>query len=251
MKNIVLKASVLAGVLVGLSVLVMVAVDRFDDEKPDKQEELKFDDDEIPDYKKSLDSVSQVKEELEKERAISILESHRLDAVAEEKRLKELARIEAEKKAKEEAERERVRQEKIAQQEKQKKLDEERDKRRAEKKKQAEQPVVSRGGGYEGNWRTFEATYYGADCYKCSGVTALGIDVRNTIYHNGMRVVAVDPNVIPLGSIVQVKTPNETFKAVAGDTGGRIKKMAIDILVESEAVSKKYGRHSVQVRILK
>src|SRR5690625_1824147 len=68
---------------------------------------------------------------------------------------------------------------------------------------------------------TFEATYYTAFCPTgCTGVTATGIDVSNSIYHEGKRIIAVDPSVIPLGAIVKVTTPNKSFEAVAADTGG-------------------------------
>lgn len=129
-------------------------------------------------------------------------------------------------------------------------LDAERLKRIEEKKKKPK--LVSRGNESVGQWIQFEATYYSAFCNTgCTGFTALGWDMRNTIYHDGHRVIAVDPKVIPLGSIVQVKTPNETFYALAGDTGGNIKQYRIDILVDSTATAYKLGRHLVQVRIVK
>lgn len=99
-------------------------------------------------------------------------------------------------------------------------------------------------------WFTMEATYYGPDCKGCTGITKTGIDVRNTIYSNDLRIIAVDPTVIPLNSIVKVQTPNETFKAIAADIGGDIKQNRIDILVKSEADAKPLGRHNVQMKIL-
>lgn len=190
--------------------------------------------------------------EIEKDGVVTILNMK--EEIEERKRIeaeeRRLARLEAERIAEEK------RQAEIAEQKRQEeiaiRLAEEKKKRDAEREKQKRTEVVSRGNNYKdaSNWMTFQATYYGADCYKCSGITALGIDVRNTIYHNGMRVIAVDPNVIPLGSTVQVKTPHGTFNAIAGDTGGDIKQFRIDILVESEAVSYQYGRHNVQLRII-
>lgn len=97
---------------------------------------------------------------------------------------------------------------------------------------------------------TMHATYYGPDCAGCSGITATGVNVSNSIYHDGKRVIAVDPNVVPLGSTVEVTTPNETFTAKAADTGGDIQGNRIDILVGSEAEASDYGRHNVKVKIL-
>ena len=94
---------------------------------------------------------------------------------------------------------------------------------------------------------TMEATYYNSDCFGCSGITAAGYDVRGTIYADGYRVIAVDPWVIPLGSIVHVQTPFEEFYAIAADVGGAINGNRVDILVGSyyEAINK--GRHYVTV----
>lgn len=100
-------------------------------------------------------------------------------------------------------------------------------------------------------WLTFHATYYGKDCSGCSGITATGINVRKTIYFKGFRIVAVDPTIIPLGTIVEIRTPNERFNAIAADKGGAIKGYRLDILVESESISIQYGRHDVQLRIIK
>jgi len=99
-------------------------------------------------------------------------------------------------------------------------------------------------------WLNFHATYYGKDCIGCSGITATGIDVQKTIYFKDLRIVAVDPAIIPLGTIVEIKTPNEKFKAIAADKGGAIKGYRLDILVESEEISVQYGRHDVQLRIV-
>lgn len=124
--------------------------------------------------------------------------------------------------------------------------------RKEELKKSQAQQTASRGHQPQGSgWVAFKGTYYGANCNGCSGKTSLGYDVRNTIYVNGLRVIAVDPRVIPLGSIVEVQAPYGTFKAIAGDTGGAIKGHKVDILVESEARSSQIGTHTVYIRILK
>lgn len=100
---------------------------------------------------------------------------------------------------------------------------------------------------------TFEATFYTAYCPTgCIGVTATGIDVSNTIYHEGRRIIAVDPNVIPLGSIVTVTLENgQSFEAIAGDTGGAIKGRKIDVLVSSREEAKRYGRQTAKIGIIK
>ncbi|QIC46180.1 hypothetical protein GAG94_03015 [Lysinibacillus sphaericus] len=121
------------------------------------------------------------------------------------------------------------------------------------KKQQQREKVISRGDtNNTGNWMTFNASYYTAYCSEgCTGVTATGYDVSNTIYYNGLRIIATDPNVIKLGTIVEVKTPFETFKAISLDTGGAIKNHKVDILVSSTQEAINLGRHNIQIKVLK
>lgn len=98
-------------------------------------------------------------------------------------------------------------------------------------------------------WMTVEATAYTADCKGCIGITKAGSDVRNTIYHkNGMRIIATDPSVIPLGSIVEIEGFDELF--VADDIGGAIKGNRIDILMSTKDEAFKWGRRQVKVRVV-
>lgn len=90
---------------------------------------------------------------------------------------------------------------------------------------------------------TMVATAYVADCPGCSGITATGIDVRNST----PNLIAVDPNTIPLGSKVWVEGYGE---AIAGDTGGDIKGNRIDLLTESYDKAIEYGVKTVTVKIL-
>lgn len=62
-----------------------------------------------------------------------------------------------------------------------------------------------------------------------------------------MKLIAVDPAVIPLGSKVWVEGYGE---AVAGDTGGAIKGHKIDVLMPSTSKAKAWGRKTVKIKIL-
>ncbi|GAK10053.1 peptidoglycan-binding protein [Geomicrobium sp. JCM 19038] len=96
----------------------------------------------------------------------------------------------------------------------------------------------------EGTTIQMEATAYTAYCDGCSGITATGIDLRNDPHAN---VVAVDPNVIPLGSRVYVEGYGE---AIAGDTGGAINGNKIDLHVPTREEALNFGRQTVSVTIL-
>lgn len=87
---------------------------------------------------------------------------------------------------------------------------------------------------------TMESTaYYG------HGTTALGLKpVRNP---NGISTIAVDPNVIPLGTKVYVSGYG---LAIAADTGGAIKGNIIDVFLNSYEECYSWGRRQVTVQIL-
>ena len=91
---------------------------------------------------------------------------------------------------------------------------------------------------------TVTSTAYTADCTGCSGITRMGINLKK--YPDG-KVIAVDPNVIPLGSTVQVEGYG---KATAVDTGGAIKGNRIDVFIEKESDALEWGRKQVTVKVL-
>jgi 3D (Asp-Asp-Asp) domain-containing protein len=100
-------------------------------------------------------------------------------------------------------------------------------------------------------WQTYEATAYIAMCSEgCSGFTYTELDVRNTITHEGRRVVAVDKRVIPLHTPLTIRLADGTeIAAIAEDTGGLIKGRKLDVLVASEKEARQFGRQKVRVKI--
>jgi 3D (Asp-Asp-Asp) domain-containing protein len=91
---------------------------------------------------------------------------------------------------------------------------------------------------------TMEATAYTAYCDGCTGITFTGQDLRA---NPDKKVVAVDPNVIPLGSIVHVEGYGE---AIAGDIGGAIKGNRIDLHMATKEEAIQFGRRDVVVTII-
>jgi 3D (Asp-Asp-Asp) domain-containing protein len=116
----------------------------------------------------------------------------------------------------------------------------------------APEPVIEVVEAPAPEWHTFEATAYVALCDTgCIGITKTGIDVRNTIRHEGKRVIAVDPSVIPLDTTVDVRLADgTTFEATAQDTGSAIRGNRLDLLVSTEDRAWQFGRQSVEVRII-
>ncbi len=91
-----------------------------------------------------------------------------------------------------------------------------------------------------------ELLYCESTAYTGDGITATGtVPVYNP---NGISTIAVDPRVIPLGSLVYV---DGYGKAVAADTGGAIQGSIIDIYVNSHDHATSWGRkYGVPVYIL-
>ncbi|MBE3568768.1 MAG: LysM peptidoglycan-binding domain-containing protein [Bacillales bacterium] len=89
-----------------------------------------------------------------------------------------------------------------------------------------------------------KATAYTASCKGCSGVTALGINLKQ---NPNAKVIAVDPNVIPLGSKVYVEGYGQ---AIAGDKGSAIKGNRIDVYVPSIQSARNWGVRTTKVTIL-
>lgn len=95
-----------------------------------------------------------------------------------------------------------------------------------------------------GKEMTMTATAYTAYCTGCSGTTYTGIDLRA---NPNQKVIAVDPNVIPLGSRVWVEGYGE---AIAGDIGGAIKGNIIDVFIEHKKDAMNWGRKTVKIKVL-
>ncbi|WP_102029290.1 3D domain-containing protein [Salirhabdus sp. Marseille-P4669] len=91
---------------------------------------------------------------------------------------------------------------------------------------------------------TMKATAYTASCEGCSGTTYTGIDL---ISNPNQKVIAVDPNVIPLGTKVHVEGYGT---AIAGDIGSAIKGNRIDVFIPSESKADQWGVQTVEVTIL-
>lgn len=90
-----------------------------------------------------------------------------------------------------------------------------------------------------GETRTFEAT-----AYALHGVTRNGVYVRR-------GVIAADPRIIPLGSIVQLTSDQYSGVYRVHDTGGLIKGEIIDLWVPTSQEARQFGRRKVKIQVLK
>lgn len=92
---------------------------------------------------------------------------------------------------------------------------------------------------------TVSASAYTANCNGCSGITSTGINLKR---NPDVKVIAVDPSIIPLGTKVYVEGYGY---AIAGDTGGSIKGNKIDVFFPDKSEAYKWGRKQVKIKILK
>lgn len=80
--------------------------------------------------------------------------------------------------------------------------------------------------------------------FDSGSITKLGYNIKD---NPNMKLIAVDPSVIPLGKKVWVEGYGV---AIAGDTGGAIIGHRIDILMPTKAAALSFGRKTVKVVIL-
>lgn len=118
-----------------------------------------------------------------------------------------------------------------------------------EQKKLSSKKELPSRGGYK--TYTVEATAYTAYCNGCSGTTKLGTNLRK---NPNAKVIAVDPNVIPLGSKVRLTCksyPEINGIYIADDTGGAIKGHKIDLFIPTRLEALQFGKREVTVEIIR
>lgn len=111
-------------------------------------------------------------------------------------------------------------------------------------KKSDKKPDSAKKPESDGESFTVTSTAYTATCAGCTGVTSTGIDLKED--PEGKKVIAVDPDVIPLGSVVNVEGYGT---AIAGDTGGAINGKKIDVFVPTDEEATAWGVQTVKVTI--
>jgi 3D (Asp-Asp-Asp) domain-containing protein len=83
-----------------------------------------------------------------------------------------------------------------------------------------------------------------ATAYALRGITASGIYVRR-------GVIAADPRVIPIGSVVQILTPGYSGVYTVQDTGRLIKGKIVDVWLPSTREARFFGRRSIKLHVIR
>ncbi|MDR4888497.1 ubiquitin-like domain-containing protein [Fredinandcohnia sp. QZ13] len=103
---------------------------------------------------------------------------------------------------------------------------------------------VSRGTANVAKEFYVSSTAYTAYCSGCSGTTATGINLRA---NPNVKVIAVDPSIIPLGTKVYVEGYGY---AIAADKGTDIKGYKIDVFFSEKSQAFRWGQRKVKIQIL-
>ena len=96
-------------------------------------------------------------------------------------------------------------------------------------------------GGVDASDADFED--YHATAYCLQGRTASGEHVKSGI-------IAADPRVLPLGTVVHIRAGRYTGTYTVMDTGGRIKGRHVDVYVPTYKEAKAFGRRPVKIKVI-
>ncbi len=88
-----------------------------------------------------------------------------------------------------------------------------------------------------------ELVDFHATAYCLKGRTASGINTRP-------GVLAADPSVLPLGTVVHLRAGRYTGTYTVMDTGGRIKGRRVDVYVPTHREAKQFGRQQVKIKVI-
>jgi 3D (Asp-Asp-Asp) domain-containing protein len=84
---------------------------------------------------------------------------------------------------------------------------------------------------------------FDATAYCLSGRTASGVGVRPGI-------IAADPRVLPIGTVVHLRAGTYTGIYTVMDTGGRIKGRIVDVYVPTRKEAMQFGRRQVKIKVI-
>lgn len=103
----------------------------------------------------------------------------------------------------------------------------------------AAQPAQPAEPATEAEYESFSAT-----AYSDFGITFSGVLVQRGI-------VAADPTILPIGSVIEVKAGPYSGIYVVMDTGAVVKGRLIDIYLPDEEEAIQFGRQEVRIRVLR
>jgi len=88
------------------------------------------------------------------------------------------------------------------------------------------------------------AKEFQATAYSLKGRTASGIETQ-------AGVVAADPKILPLGSLVEIQAGNYSGVYTVHDTGSAVKGNLVDVWMPSHKEARQFGRRTIKLQVLR
>jgi 3D (Asp-Asp-Asp) domain-containing protein len=99
-------------------------------------------------------------------------------------------------------------------------------------------------------WETYKITAYTSLDNGCDSISATGINIEDLSRH--FNFCAVDPEIIPYGSVVLIKFDTGIFPFLAVDCGGAINGKHIDLYFVNDLDGAfQFGNREMEVKIIK
>lgn len=99
-------------------------------------------------------------------------------------------------------------------------------------------------------WSIFTVTAYTQQDLGCDNYTAIGLNLDKA-WVDYFNLVAVDPDIIPYGKTVFIKTDSGIIEALAVDTGGRIVGKRLDLYMETLEEAYSWGVQELEVGVVR
>jgi len=94
------------------------------------------------------------------------------------------------------------------------------------------------------NFDAAKSSDFHATAYSLKGRTATGVEPRQ-------GVIAADPRILPLGSVVNVRAGQYSGVYIVHDTGKRIVGNVVDVWVPTSNEARVFGRRKVKLQVLR
>ncbi|HKV43008.1 MAG TPA: 3D domain-containing protein [Blastocatellia bacterium] len=96
-----------------------------------------------------------------------------------------------------------------------------------------------------GHWESTHSSFesFSATAYCLHGRTSTGMSTRKGL-------IAADPRVLPMGSIVHIEAGSYSGTYLVLDTGGRIRGKVIDIYLPDAVQARQFGRRSIKLKVI-
>lgn len=110
--------------------------------------------------------------------------------------------------------------------------------------------ILAASKGFYDGWEQYQCTGYTSNDAGCNNISAIGLDILK--WDKYFNFCAVDPKLIPYGSVLLVKFDTGIVPFLAVDVGGAIKGKHIDLYFGNDLTSAfSFGVKDLEVKVIK